>query len=82
MVSWNHQSSSSLSPHSDQAEKTWVWRTEESELWFDLGTVVNVRVESEKWQDQAPKAPSKSAGSDAVQERAVPFSIEVRLVCS
>ncbi|KEF63737.1 DNA-directed RNA polymerase III subunit RPC8 [Exophiala aquamarina CBS 119918] len=64
----------------NEAEKTWLWRTEESELWFDIGTVVNVRVESEKWQDQAPKAPTKSAGGDAVQERAVPFSIEVSSV--
>lgn len=64
-----------------------MWRTEESELWFDIGTVVNLRVEAEKWVDQAPKAPVKTnsssaaaaaaAVSNAAQERAVPFSIEV-----
>lgn len=66
-----------------------MWRTEESELWFDIGTVVNLRVEAEKWVDQAPKAPTKNnsstaaaaaaaaAANNAAQERAVPYSIEV-----
>ena len=63
--------------HSDASEKIWVWKTEESELWFDIGTVVNVRVEAEKWQDQAPKPPSKTASAEAAPERAVPYAIEV-----
>jgi DNA-directed RNA polymerase subunit E'/Rpb7 len=73
--------------YSDTTEKTWVWRTEESEVWFDIGTVVNLRVEAEKWVDQAPKAPSKNnsaaavAGVDAAQERAMPYSIEVSTIC-
>ncbi|KAK5046548.1 hypothetical protein LTR84_008351 [Exophiala bonariae] len=68
----------------DSTEKTWVWRTEESELWFDIGTVVNLRIEAEKWVDQAPKAPIKSGGAagaagEAVLERAVPYSIEASM---
>lgn len=63
-----------------------MWRTDESELWFDIGTVVNLRIEAEKWVDQAPKAPTKNGGAtgsgtgsggEVVPERAVPYSIEV-----
>ncbi|KAK4943974.1 DNA-directed RNA polymerase III complex subunit Rpc25 [Elasticomyces elasticus] len=61
----------------DEAEKTWVWRTEESELWFDEGTVVNLRVEAEKWHDQAPKGPAETAEAGAEAERKVPYAIEV-----
>lgn len=70
-----------LTCHSDEAEKTWVWKTEESELWFDEGTVVNLRVESEKWNDQAPAAPTMNkdgeAEVEAGQEHLVPYSIQV-----
>ncbi|KAJ9628297.1 DNA-directed RNA polymerase III complex subunit Rpc25 [Knufia peltigerae] len=58
----------------DEAEKTWVWRTEESELWFDEGTVVNLRIEAEKWHDQAPKGPNEV---EKEGERKVPYAIEV-----
>jgi DNA-directed RNA polymerase subunit E'/Rpb7 len=60
--------------NSDDREKTWVWRTEESELWFDEGTVVNLRIEAEKWHDQAPKDPNVA---DTEGERKVPYAIEV-----
>lgn len=38
---------------SEEAENTWVWKSDEADLWFDPGTVVNIRVEQEKWQDKA-----------------------------
>ncbi|KAK5022000.1 DNA-directed RNA polymerase III complex subunit Rpc25 [Exophiala sideris] len=63
----------------DEAEKTWVWRTEESELWFDEGTVVNLRVEAEKWHDQAPKGPAETAEAGAEAERKVPYAIEASM---
>ena len=66
-----------ITNNSDEAEKTWVWRTEESELWFDEGTVVNLRVEAEKWHDQAPKGPAETAEAGAEAERKVPYAIEV-----
>jgi DNA-directed RNA polymerase III subunit RPC8 len=62
------------SVNSNEAEKTWVWKTEESELWFDEGTVVNLRIEAEKWHDQAPKGP---ADPEKEGERKVPYAIEV-----
>ena len=42
-----------------------------------MGTVVNMRVEAEKWHDQAPRGPSKNVDPDAKPERRVPYSIEV-----
>ncbi|KIW56475.1 DNA-directed RNA polymerase [Exophiala xenobiotica] len=60
----------------NEAEKTWVWKTEESELWFDEGTVVNLRIEAEKWHDQAPKGP---ADAEKDGERKVPYAIEASM---
>lgn len=66
-----------LTSDSDRAEKTWVWKTEESELWFDEGTVVNLRIEAEKWQDQAPQGPTADSEAEKEIERHLPYSIEV-----
>ncbi|KAI1617533.1 DNA-directed RNA polymerase III subunit C25 [Exophiala viscosa] len=63
----------------DDTEKTWVWRTGESELWFDQGTVVNLRVEAEKWHDQAPKGPAETAEAGNEGERKVPYAIEASM---
>ncbi|KIX01646.1 DNA-directed RNA polymerase [Rhinocladiella mackenziei CBS 650.93] len=63
----------------DEAEKTWVWRTEESELWFDEGTIVNLRIEAEKWQDQGPKGPITDSETETENECQVPYSIEASM---
>jgi len=65
--------------YSDEAEKTWVWRTEESELWFDEGTVVNLRIEAEKWVDLAAKGPNMNGEAELEQQRPVPYSIEASM---
>ncbi|EXJ78199.1 hypothetical protein A1O3_09360 [Capronia epimyces CBS 606.96] len=63
----------------DEGEQTWVWKTDESELWFDQGTVVNMRVEAEKWHDQAPKGPSANGEADKQTERQVPYAVEASM---
>jgi hypothetical protein len=45
-----------------------------------MGTVVNMRVEAEKWHDQAPRKPNANMDPDAKPERRVPYSIEVWMV--
>lgn len=52
-----------------------MWKNEDSSLWFDDGTVVNVRVESEDWQDQAGRGPPV----DSEARNSVPYSIEVSI---
>ncbi|KAJ9615586.1 DNA-directed RNA polymerase III complex subunit Rpc25 [Cladophialophora chaetospira] len=67
----------------DADEKTWIWPMEEEDvddLFLDAGEIVNFRVESEKWNDQAPAAPkARSQGepepNPAVADK-VPYSIE------
>ncbi|RMZ89943.1 hypothetical protein DV736_g2827, partial [Chaetothyriales sp. CBS 134916] len=60
---------------------TWVWRSDEAELWFDQGTVVNVRVEVEKWGEERsgglegePGCEGKKAGGG------VSYSIEASIM--
>ena len=62
---------------SDEDEKTWVWKSEEADVWFDPGTVVNVRIEQEHWQDRAPGA--HAVNGDAIPEAQlhVPYSLTV-----
>ena len=53
-----------------------MWKNEDSALWFDDGTVVNVRVENEIWHDDA----SQNARDDAMAReisKNVHYSIEV-----
>ena len=62
----------------DEGERTWVWKSEEADVWFDPGTVVNIRIEQEHWQDRAPGA--RSVNEDAVLDSQphVPYSLTVR----
>ena len=62
---------------SDEDDKTWVWKSEEADLWFDPGTVVNVRIEQEHWQDQAPGARTASGDVTLESQPHVPYSLTV-----
>jgi DNA-directed RNA polymerase subunit E'/Rpb7 len=42
-----------LTSCSQEDEGAWVWKTEGNDLYFDPGTVVNVRIEQERWTDKA-----------------------------
>ncbi|OAP63726.1 DNA-directed RNA polymerase [Fonsecaea erecta] len=67
----------------NESEKTWVWETEGDPIYLDEGTIVNVRVEAEKWNDQAPAPPKiRKPGDpepDPVVEHRVPYSIEASM---
>ncbi|KAF2196883.1 DNA-directed RNA polymerase III polypeptide, partial [Delitschia confertaspora ATCC 74209] len=38
----------------DRAEGVWVWHSEETDLYFDKGEMVRLRIEQEFWEDQGP----------------------------
>ncbi|KIW22966.1 DNA-directed RNA polymerase [Cladophialophora immunda] len=67
----------------NETEKTWVWETEGDPIYLDEGTIVNIRVEAEKWNDQAPTPPKiRKPGEpepDPVVEHRVPYSIEASM---
>ena len=58
-----------------------MWKTDDFTLWFDAGTVVNLRIEAENWNDQVPQPRKKNDGAEDKEEktieRKVPYSIEV-----
>lgn len=60
-------------------ENVFVWKNEDTELFFDIGETVRFRVEAEEWVDQSPKGPpSKQGGGDEVDGEGVrkpPYSI-------
>jgi RNA polymerase III subunit Rpc25 len=57
-----------------------VWKSEEADLWFDPGTVVNIRIEHETWMDRAPNAQLLNADSHLESQALVPYSLTVRTV--
>ncbi|KAJ4527183.1 DNA-directed RNA polymerase III complex subunit Rpc25 [Exophiala dermatitidis] len=63
----------------DEDEQTWIWKTGDASLYFDPATVVNLRVESEKWHDQAPKGPQAEGEAEKQTERKVPYAIEASM---
>ncbi len=69
---------SMLTPGSDENEKTWVWKSEEADVWFDPGTVVNIRIEQEHWQDRAPGAQAVNGDAALDSQPHVPYSLTVR----
>lgn len=67
---------------SDANEKSWIWPMEEgSDLFLDVGDIVNFRIEKELWHDQAPAPPKVSRQGETETDTAVdykiPYSIEV-----
>lgn len=52
-----------------------MWKTEETDLWFDPGTVVNVRIEQEKWQDKAAGTHLASTDGPLDPPPHVPYSL-------
>lgn len=64
----------------NEEEETWVWRTEEAEVFFDSGTTVHARIESESWQDamQIEKGKAASVDEGALPSR-VPYSIQASM---
>ena len=67
-----------LTARSDEDEKTWVWKSEEADVWFDPGTVVNIRIEQENWQDRAPGARTVNGDAPLDSKPHVPYSLTVR----
>ncbi|KAL2444660.1 hypothetical protein ABEF94_016908 [Exophiala dermatitidis] len=66
-------------PEGIHNEQTWIWKTGDASLYFDPATVVNLRVESEKWHDQAPKGPQTEGEADKQTDRKVPYAIEASM---
>ncbi|RMZ85296.1 hypothetical protein DV738_g43, partial [Chaetothyriales sp. CBS 135597] len=64
----------------DKGKGTWVWRSEEAELWFDQGTVVNVRVEAEKWGQARTAGPEAEQGADGKPGGGVSYAIEASIM--
>lgn len=63
----------------NEEEQTWVWKTEDSEVFFDNGTTVHARIEKEIWEDTIQPNPVKDTAltNGASQEVAKknPYSI-------
>ena len=66
-----------LTAGSDEDERTWVWKSEEATVWFDPGTVVNIRIEQEDWQDRAPGARAVNGDVIVDSQPHVPYSLTV-----
>src|SRR2546429_290018 len=62
---------------SDEGEQVYIWRNEDTELYFDKGDIVRFRVESEEWHDQSLLAPPAKGDTTSEIERKVPYSIVV-----
>ena len=63
-----------------EAEKVWVWKTADNEYFFDDGTPVRVRIETEKWnsQTETPVA-AVNENADTKMRAQVPYSIEASI---
>lgn len=65
-----------------EEEETWVWPTGDSEVYFDNGTIVHARIESETWQDAMQIDESKVKAATGVEEALptrVPYSIQASM---
>jgi DNA-directed RNA polymerase III subunit RPC8 len=62
---------------SDEGEQVYIWRNEDTELYFDKGDIVRFRVESEEWHDQSLLAPPAKGDTTSEIEKKVPYSIVV-----
>jgi DNA-directed RNA polymerase III subunit RPC8 len=62
----------------DQHERTWIWKTEGNELFFDKGEPVLFRVEQEEWFDQKPSVQQKDAQGQLVNQQRTAYGITVR----
>ena len=66
--------------HSVEAEKAWVWKTADNEYFFDDGTTVRIRIETERWNSQ--NETHVSAVNDNADNKAraqVSYSIEASI---
>ncbi|KAK5087945.1 DNA-directed RNA polymerase III complex subunit Rpc25 [Lithohypha guttulata] len=66
----------------NENEKVWVWLSGETEIFFDDGTIVHARVETEKWQDAMQIDESKVKAVNGAQEtlpNKIPYSIEASM---
>jgi DNA-directed RNA polymerase III subunit RPC8 len=61
----------------DDTEQVWIWRVESSDIYFDQGTVVKLRVEKENWNSLTGVAAAEAAGNADTRAMAnAPYSIE------
>ncbi|KAJ9660822.1 DNA-directed RNA polymerase III complex subunit Rpc25 [Neophaeococcomyces mojaviensis] len=62
-------------------EKVWVWKTGETEIFFDDGIPVYARIEKETWEDamQNTSKPSKTANGVSSPSQKTPYSIEASM---
>lgn len=63
--------------HSEENEQVYIWRNDDTELYFDKGDIVRFRVENEEWHDQNLFAPPAKGDTTSEIERKVPYSIVV-----
>lgn len=63
--------------HSEESEQVYIWRNDDSDLYFDKGDIVRFRVEGEEWHDQSVLAPPAKGDTTSEMERKVPYSIVV-----
>lgn len=47
-------------------EKSWIWREDDQEMYFDNNEIVRFRVLSEEWHDQAPTKPRIDSEEEVV----------------
>lgn len=63
-----------------ETEQVWVWKTEAAEYYFDPGTTIRARIETEKWN--GPNEMPVTAAHDNADTKAraqVPYSIEASI---
>jgi len=62
----------------DQNERTWIWKAEGAELFFDRGEPVLFRVEQEEWYDQKPSVTEKDAQGNVIIKTGTAWRVIVR----
>lgn len=58
----------------DTNENVFVWKNDDTDLYFDIGETVRFRIEAEEWVDQAPKGPKTDEEEDSSGKRP-PYSL-------
>ncbi len=59
----------------EKTEQVYIWRNDETELYFDKGDIVRFRVENEEWHDLSMLAPPSKVDTTGEIEKKVPYSI-------
>ncbi|KAF2186933.1 DNA-directed rna polymerase III 25 kd polypeptide [Zopfia rhizophila CBS 207.26] len=59
----------------DRAEDVWIWRSDDTDLFFDKGEPVRFRVEQEHFEDQKPTLIEKNEEGEEIREKSSAYRI-------